>query len=174
MPWGLPTVACRRLKPFPSETKSRSTSTPAFSLRKTKSSIWHWGILGWRYTVLKWRTSAEAKVSLRLTLLHIVTVKFSSITEQVKFVVAKQHIKGPCLCADFAPEHTLLPWLLTVKHSGMLLKPQRREKMPALPKSLRLPSRWANTRAEHWTHCSFCSWALYQARHHCRCCYSRY
>lgn len=35
----------------------------------------------------------EGQVSLRLTLLHIVTVKFSSITERVKFVVAKQHIK---------------------------------------------------------------------------------
>ncbi|EPL2958618.1 hypothetical protein P6Y02_005439, partial [Klebsiella pneumoniae] len=35
--WGLPTVACRRLTPFPSET--RSTSTPEFFLRKTKTSI---------------------------------------------------------------------------------------------------------------------------------------
>lgn len=34
--WGLPTVACRRLTPFPSET--RSTSTPEFFLRKTKTS----------------------------------------------------------------------------------------------------------------------------------------
>ncbi|MCV9880634.1 hypothetical protein, partial [Brenneria izbisi] len=34
---GLPTVACRRLTPFPSET--RSTSTPEFFLRKTKTSI---------------------------------------------------------------------------------------------------------------------------------------
>lgn len=32
--WGLPTVACRRLK-----TKPRSTSTPEFFLRKTKTSI---------------------------------------------------------------------------------------------------------------------------------------
>lgn len=35
--WGLPTVACRRLTPFPSET--RSTSAPEFFLRKTKTSI---------------------------------------------------------------------------------------------------------------------------------------
>ena len=35
--WGLPTVACRRLTPFPSET--RSTSTPEFFLRKTKTSL---------------------------------------------------------------------------------------------------------------------------------------
>lgn len=35
--WGLPTVACRRLTPFPSET--RSTSTPEFFLRKTKNRI---------------------------------------------------------------------------------------------------------------------------------------
>ncbi|MDY8054480.1 hypothetical protein UYW52_25175, partial [Escherichia coli] len=32
--WGLPTVACRRLK-----AKPRSTSTPEFFLRKTKTSI---------------------------------------------------------------------------------------------------------------------------------------
>ena len=35
--WGLPTVACHRLTPFPSET--RSTSTLEFFLRKTKTSI---------------------------------------------------------------------------------------------------------------------------------------
>ncbi|MGD7764651.1 hypothetical protein, partial [Escherichia coli] len=35
--WGLPTVACRRLTPFPSET--RSTSAPEFFLRKAKTSI---------------------------------------------------------------------------------------------------------------------------------------
>lgn len=35
--WGLPTIACRRLTPFPSET--RSTSTPEFFLRNTKTSL---------------------------------------------------------------------------------------------------------------------------------------